>query len=236
MNYQSLLHPNSQVDVSSLVKRLNALETKDNRYALRGGTKVTYDSTGRISSLYVENADIVNINASKITAGDISANRMAANVLSALQVNVNNLSAISANIGTVTAGSITGVTITGGLFRTSTSGARVEIDGDGDTLKFYNAGGYNIGGISPTSGVLLITGAWNFDDISVAELYPNMISMLGELSMNGSAINSIKELKFNDTNSNYDNDSWEIWGYNSGEKGFRCRVNGSLYQFDLTSK
>ena len=50
------------------------------------------------------------------------------------------LSAISANIGTITAGSITGVTITGGLFRTATTGRRIEISSaTANKIEFYDS-------------------------------------------------------------------------------------------------
>ncbi len=86
-----------------------------------------------------------------IEAEAIRAVHVAAASITADKLNVNNLSAISANLGSVTAGSITGVTITGttitgstitgttitgatitgGVFQTSASLPRIEIDGDG---------------------------------------------------------------------------------------------------------
>lgn len=59
------------------------------------------------------------------------------------------LSALTAQLGDVLAGSITGTLITGGLFRTSVSGRRVQMNSDGITLLTA----------SPSSGVVGTTGA-----------------------------------------------------------------------------
>src|SRR4030067_1613504 len=65
----------------------------------------------------------------KIDGGDIYAD-----TVTATQINVSELSAISADLGTVTAGTITGVTL-----QTAASGQRVVIDGNENTLVFYDS-------------------------------------------------------------------------------------------------
>lgn len=139
-------------------------------------------SIDRIADTSITNAKIANLNATKINAGDIASARMSANVLTALQVNVNNLSAITADIGSITSGSITGVTITGGTVRTASSGARIVLDA-GNFLTIYNAAGTNIGGLAPTSGVILADGLWSFvDDISFANISTEDITVFGGVS------------------------------------------------------
>ena len=56
--------------------------------------------------LQVGNANITNINASKITAGTLNADRIGSSSISASKLNITSLSSISANMGTITAGSI----------------------------------------------------------------------------------------------------------------------------------
>lgn len=56
--------------------------------------------------LKVGNANITDLNASKINAGTISADRIAANSITAGKLNISQLSAISGNLGTITGGSI----------------------------------------------------------------------------------------------------------------------------------
>lgn len=184
----------------------------------------------KVNNVEVVNADIVSINANKITAGDIDANRMQANIVSALQAEITNLSAITANIGTITSGSITGVTVTGGVFRTAASGyRRIVIDslgGDPDIIEFYgSASTSNPAFIMGTNGGndFYIQGSAAGDDI--------IISPIGN-----TYVDWIAELLFSGRGDNPDVTDYMIWAYDSSEKGFRCRVEGSLYQFDLTSK
>lgn len=93
------------------------------------------------------------LNASDITAGTLSADRIGASSIDAGKLNVSTLSAISANLGTITSGAITGGTITGGTVRTAASGARVEMEGTGNTLTIYDSGG-QIGQLSG-AGIIL---------------------------------------------------------------------------------
>ena len=79
------------------------------------------------------------ITANKIAAGAITANKLAADAITAESISVANLSALSQDAGTITSGSITGVTITGALFRTATSGERIEMDTTNtNQIRFYN--------------------------------------------------------------------------------------------------
>lgn len=75
-----------------------------------------------------------NITNTYIGTNAISTGNIQANAITAAKISVSSLSAISANIGTVTSG-----TITGALIRTSSSGARVEIDDTVDSIKIYDA-------------------------------------------------------------------------------------------------
>lgn len=69
----------------------------------------------------------------------ISGDSILANTISAGKMNVGQLSAISADLGTVSAGYINGLTITGGLFRTATSGQRIELSsGNTNQIRFYD--------------------------------------------------------------------------------------------------
>lgn len=71
----------------------------------------------------------------------LTADNIAANTITANELFINTLSSISADIGTITAGSISGVTITGGLFRTATSGQRIEMSTSAaaNEIRFYNS-------------------------------------------------------------------------------------------------
>jgi len=82
------------------------------------------------------------ITAVKIQALAITAGKIAANVVTATEINVVSLSAINVNLGEVTAGTITGV-----LYRTASSGRRVELRSGSQVgeLNFFNSGGTNVG-------------------------------------------------------------------------------------------
>jgi len=72
------------------------------------------------------NDNTTTISGTKITTGTITASKM----------NVSELSSITADIGSITSG-----TITSALIRTSSSGARVEIDDSNDRIEVYDSGG-----------------------------------------------------------------------------------------------
>ena len=79
------------------------------------------------------------ITANEIAADTITANEIAADTITTNELNVDELSAISADIGDIDAGTITGVTITGSLFRTATSGERIEMDTTNtNQIRFYD--------------------------------------------------------------------------------------------------
>lgn len=134
---------------------------------------------------------------------------------------------------------------TGDLQLVGSSDAYLAPDGvvyiDGSSIEVtsnLDMNGYTITG-SITGSAGSATTATNVSGGSVSATtgsFSSWGSFGGDIDLNGNDLNEISELKFNDTSSNHNNDTWEIWGYNSTEKGFRCRVNGSLYQFDLTSK
>lgn len=75
-----------------------------------------------------------NITGTYIANGAVVTSKLAANSVTASKISVSELSAISADIGSVTSG-----TITGALIRTSSSGARVEIDDNSDSIIIYDS-------------------------------------------------------------------------------------------------
>jgi len=89
------------------------------------------DSTGELAanSVSTNSLQALAVTTAKLNAGAVTAEKMT----------VTELSAITANLGAINAGTIDGVTITGGLFRTATSGRRLEMDNDGIRLTSGNA-------------------------------------------------------------------------------------------------
>ena len=83
------------------------------------------------------------ITATQIAGETITGEKIAGNTITANKLTVGELSAISQDVGTLTAGSITGVSITGALFRTATSGERIEMDTTNtNQIRFYNSSTY----------------------------------------------------------------------------------------------
>lgn len=75
------------------------------------------------------------------TSLDLSAYLQVGESLTDIQALIGDISDIDTNLGTITAGNLVGLTVTGGLIRTSTSGARVEIDGTTDSLEVFDSSG-----------------------------------------------------------------------------------------------
>ncbi len=74
-----------------------------------------------------------------VQASQIVSDNILANTIIAQKMNVAILSAITADLGTINAGSVTGITITGSLFRTATTGQRIEITSSPTNLiNFYD--------------------------------------------------------------------------------------------------
>lgn len=94
-------------------------------------------ATAMIEDLAVGNAQINDLNAVKITAGDIAAARMQTNLLTAAQAVITQLSAVTANMGTITAGSIT--LNTSGFIR---GGQSAFNDGSAGFFLGYSGGNY----------------------------------------------------------------------------------------------
>lgn len=91
--------------------------------------------------LAITNAKITDVSADSITTGTLSADRIASASITADKLDVTELSAISADVGSLTAGTIISNTITGSEIKTSSSGARVELNVSGNALRFLNSSG-----------------------------------------------------------------------------------------------
>lgn len=65
----------------------------------------------------------------------LTANNIAANSITANEIQTNTITTLD-----LTAGSISGMTITGGTIRTSSTGARIELDGTADEIIIYDSG------------------------------------------------------------------------------------------------
>jgi hypothetical protein len=112
--------------------------------AENGAVTATYN-INQANQIVGDNILANSINASKIVSGSITATQIAASTITATQIaagtitadrmNVSQLSAISANIGSITSGTITGV-----LFRTATTGQRIEMDTTNtNQIRFYDS-------------------------------------------------------------------------------------------------
>lgn len=73
------------------------------------------------------------------TSLDLSSYLQVGDSLDDIQALIGDISDINSDLGTIVAGSLIGLTITGGVVRTSSSGARVVMDGDTDQLAVYDA-------------------------------------------------------------------------------------------------
>lgn len=113
-------------------------------------------ATGGVSATTSSNALGPNsVGPTELQPGAVGNVHMQANSITANEVTIASLSALSSILGTVQAatiisGSVSGVTITastftGGVFRTATSGRRVEINGSTNRVDVYDAGGSFVG-------------------------------------------------------------------------------------------
>lgn len=75
------------------------------------------------------------------TSLDLSGYLQVGEALTDVQSDIFDLSDINTDLGVITAGTLIGLEVRGGLIRTSTSGARVEIDGTTDNIEIYDSGG-----------------------------------------------------------------------------------------------
>ena len=83
------------------------------------------------------------ITSTKIRAGAVIAGKIAANAVTAVEINVATLSSITADIGTLTAGTISGV-----LYRTASSGIRIEMTSSfTNQLRYFNSRNRLIGSL-----------------------------------------------------------------------------------------
>ena len=72
---------------------------------------------------------------------DLSGFLQVGDALSDVQSDIFDLSDIDSDLGYITAGTLVGIEVRGSLIRTSTSGARVEIDGSNDRIEIYDSAG-----------------------------------------------------------------------------------------------
>lgn len=133
-NYNSILHPGSDISTLELQKRLAALERSDQEYAMRGGSAVTYDTNGRISSLsatYITAGtldasvvNVTNINASNINTGSINGNLISASTINgssikATEIDTGHIKALAVTAAKIAADTITAAQIAAGAISTS---------------------------------------------------------------------------------------------------------------------
>jgi len=122
--------------------------TAENGAVVTTNTELTKTTMNATSGFKIENRDTtssawgtafeVNPAGDLYADGTITARELIIGGVDVLS-SIGELSQINADLGDITAGSITGVTITGGTFKTSSSGARIEISND--DLKTYNPSG-----------------------------------------------------------------------------------------------
>ena len=122
--------------------------TAENGAVVTTNTELTKTTMNATSGFKIENRDTtssawgtafeVNPAGDLYADGTITARELIIGGVDVLS-SIGELSQINADLGDITAGSITGITITGGTFKTSSSGARIEISND--DLKTYNSSG-----------------------------------------------------------------------------------------------
>lgn len=139
----STLNPRVQLDSTNGISVFNSggavttrFRTNGSGYVglIGGSPAITFDINGTVS---VPGTLVASgIDAGNITVGTLNADRIGVNTIEAEKLNVTQLSAISVDAGTITAGIFEGPT-----FRTSTTGARVQIDTSQGIRTFNSSGG-----------------------------------------------------------------------------------------------
>lgn len=112
--------------------------------------------------------------------------------------------------GNMNAGTISGTTIDGSLFRTSSSGTRVQLDANGDSVRWYDSGndeGLNIKLTSSTDATIQ-----TFDGRDI-----DIIVAGGDIRINDARIGEINRLNFNVKTRQF------------------TTVNGSLYLYEYNN-
>jgi hypothetical protein len=156
------------------------------------------------------------------TSLDLSGYLQVGEALADVQSDIFDLSDIDTDLGVITAGTLIGLEVRGGLIRTSTSGARVEIDGttdnieiydsggtkrielDNDELTFYNSSGAERGGITANTTEVYITAldGGNLHLEALGSLYTVIFSVAGSIvgyfSQSGLTMNDDINLSDND--------------------------------------
>lgn len=95
--FRSILHPDREPSVAELLSKINALESADQKLALRGGSAVTYDVNGFIETLNVGslsanvilvgggaadvNSGVTKIEGGKIVTGSVTATQLASSYI-----------------------------------------------------------------------------------------------------------------------------------------------------------
>lgn len=197
------------------------------------------------------------------TSLDLSGYLQVGEALSDVQSDIFDLSDIDDDLGVITAGTLIGLEIRGGVIKTSSSGARVVIDGDtdamyiydasvkrmqldNDEISFYNSAGAKLGGISTptttnmqiqaTSGNYLVLSVANssyYITMDVAGTTVAYFTSTG-LNMNSNDIIGIDEIVFDKRTATPNRDG-EVLHYDNGSaQSMRVQMDGVDYTFDLS--
>lgn len=194
------------------------------------------------------------------TSLDLSNYLQVGQALGDVQSDIFDLSDINTDLGVITAGTLIGLEVRGGLIRTSTSGARVEIDGttdslevfdssgerrimlDSDEIIFYDGTGAETGSLSAlVSNIIGLTfpsTKLGFVVYSSATakfaVSPTAVVIYDSLDMQGNDIENVHEIQLNARTSTPNRDG-EILYYDSGStQNVRVQMSGTDYTFDLS--
>ncbi len=245
----SMLHPGEEINLKELERRVKSIEVSDNRYAMRGGLAVTYDSTGRISALnatYISvgtlDGGIINansINGSSIKSTEIDTGHLKAGAVTASKIAANTITASQIASNTITASEIAANAITASeLAANSVTASKIlagEITADKLNVSSLSAITADLGTV--TAGILTGVTRVSIGASSAQPFYCYgvSISTSGHIDMNGGDISEVDVISFNSRSSS-PGDTWAIYAYdNGGTEEIRTRVDGSNYRVDQTS-
>lgn len=187
------------------------------------------------------------VTAQKIASHTITANQIASNTITASEIASNTITANEINTNTITSldltsWTITWVTITGGLFRTKSTGHRVEITSDAwwwigqNQINFYNSNNtlvaemkwwYDISWSDPDDRFFI---TWKNNWLLNINWYDTWITGTGRLLLNGK--NWVIQLAWTWSNTIYFN-PWS-WGYSTFDEKVYMN-NGLQVSWSLNS-